>query len=75
MPDKHLDPKNLHLRLMSVEAEQQKHSAWCRECKQETRALVASIAIENTEFKKQVAEHHARVTRLLATMSKGKDCK
>ena len=68
MPDSHLNPKLLHLRLAALEREFPKQVAWCRACKAETQALVRDIALENTDFKRQVAEHHARVTRLLKAM-------
>jgi len=68
MNENHLSPERLHLRILTLERDFPKQIAWCRECKAETQALVRKIALENTDFKRQVAEHTARVDSLLATM-------
>jgi multidrug resistance efflux pump len=73
MPDSHLDPKLLHLRILTLERDLPKQRAWCMECRAQMSKLLARISMENAQMLRQVAEHAAKVEKLLtkATCPKG----
>jgi len=77
MHDEHLSPQRLHLRILALERELPKQIAFCRQCKSETRDLLAAISKENAAMLSQVAEHTAKVDALLkkSTCLRGRKAK